>query len=126
MRFPAKEDSWVRFPNLTLYGDYSVAVTCNTVNIESWVRIPLITLDIQRKAYTMKERHLSVNYLGAYLAGDKRHSDIIMKSLGITYRSVTPQTLGDCMWYWYCKNVPDNLPPFITDIKNPDPNYWLK
>jgi len=69
--------------------------------------------------------HLSLSYQDAYYSGDKRHAQVIMKDLGIEYRGVTPQTLGDAMWFWYCTNLPENLPSYITILKA-TPEQWFR
>lgn len=40
-----------------------------------------------------------------------------MKSWGITYQHVTPQSMGDCVWFWNCENVPDSLPKYMSELK---------
>ncbi len=40
-----------------------------------------------------------------------------MKRLGITYQHATPQSMGDQWWFWNCENVPDVLPPNITELE---------
>lgn len=39
-----------------------------------------------------------------------------MKELGITYQEATPQSMGDQWWFWNCQNLPEKLPPFLTDL----------
>lgn len=46
------------------------------------------------------------------------HPQEAMKELGITYTNATPQSVGDQWWFWNCENLPDNLPPFLTEMKN--------
>ena len=45
---------------------------------------------------------------------EKRHAQVLMKELGITYQHCTPQSIGDQFWFWNCENIPENLPKFIT------------
>jgi len=49
---------------------------------------------------------------------DGRHPQIIMKDLGITYQLATPQSMLDCWWFWNCKNVPDELPEYINELRD--------
>lgn len=45
------------------------------------------------------------------------HPQKAMRELGITYQHATPQPIGDCWWFWNCENIPDNLPPFLTELE---------
>ena len=45
------------------------------------------------------------------------HAQTYMKRLGITYDHATPQTMGECWWFWNCRNVPDPLPPELSVLK---------
>jgi hypothetical protein len=40
-----------------------------------------------------------------------------MQSLGITWQHVTPQPMADSVWFWNCRNVPEDLPKYITHTK---------
>lgn len=40
-----------------------------------------------------------------------------MRKLGITYEHATPQSMGDCWWFWNCKNVPNPLPAALEVLK---------
>jgi hypothetical protein len=42
------------------------------------------------------------------------HPQEVMKRLGITYEIATPQSLVDRWWFWGCRNVPDELPDWLT------------
>ncbi len=46
------------------------------------------------------------------------HPQVAMKELGITYTNATPQSMGDQWWFWNCENLPDNLPPFLTEMES--------
>jgi hypothetical protein len=50
-------------------------------------------------------------------AGENRHPQVVMRELGITYQHATPQSIMDAWWFWNCKNVPVNLPPFLRELK---------
>ena len=59
-----------------------------------------------------KENTKDVKRLGSM------HPQKAMKELGITYTNATPQSMGDQWWFWNCESLPDNLPPFLTEMKN--------
>ena len=40
-----------------------------------------------------------------------------MKSWGIAYQHVTPQSMGDSVWFWNCENVPDSLPKYMSELE---------
>ena len=65
--------------------------------------------------------HLRMN-----LWGVSKHAQAVMRDLGITYQVATPQSLGDQWWFWNCKNVPDQLPSFLSvlDVKPHDAIGW--
>jgi hypothetical protein len=44
------------------------------------------------------------------------HPQDAMKELGITYQHATPQSMGDQWWFWNCGNIPENLPPFLSNL----------
>jgi len=46
------------------------------------------------------------------------HPQKAMRELGITYTNATPQSMGDQWWFWNCENLPEALPPFLTEIKS--------
>jgi len=45
-----------------------------------------------------------------------RHAIVVMKELGITYQHRTPQTMGECWWFWNCENLPEKLPSYLTPL----------
>ena len=45
------------------------------------------------------------------------HPQKAMKELGITYQHATHQSMGDQWWFWNCENLPESLPPFLTELK---------
>ncbi len=49
-----------------------------------------------------------------------KHPQQVMEDLGITYQEATPQSIADQWWFWNCKNVPDKLPEYLSDL-NLDP-----
>jgi len=51
-----------------------------------------------------------------YNCKEDGHPCEVMAELGITYDRAIPQSLGDQWWYYDCKNVPDNLPAFLTPL----------
>lgn len=42
------------------------------------------------------------------------HPQKAMEILGITYSRAKPQSMGEQWWFFDCKNLPDELPPFLT------------
>ncbi len=49
--------------------------------------------------------------------GEKRHAQVVMKELGITYQHSTPQSLYEQWWFWNCENVPEIFPDFISELE---------
>lgn len=70
-------------------------------------------------------RHLRFSYPAARAAGEDRHAQEVMRELGITYQDLTPQSIADQFWFWYCDNVPEVLPPYLVDLRA-NPNHWIK
>lgn len=63
--------------------------------------------------------HLKFDCLWAPYNGVKQgHAQEVMRELGITYQRATPQSIADQWWFWNCENVPDDLPPFLSEMKN--------
>lgn len=63
-------------------------------------------------------KHLEFSLLwAAYNNVEQDHAQIEMKKLGITYQHSTPQSMLDCWQFWNCENVPNELPPFLTEIE---------
>jgi len=61
--------------------------------------------------------HLKYCLLTAgFNCNENRHAIDVMKELGITYQHRTPQSMGDCWWFWNCENLPNNLPKYLTPI----------
>ena len=56
--------------------------------------------------------HLRLHY---YRSPTRTMADVA--KLGITYRFLIPQTMGDQLWLFCCEGVPDDLPPWLTVIK---------
>ena len=59
-----------------------------------------------------KENSGNVNRIGGM------HPQEAMKELGITYQHATPQSMGEQWWFWNCENIPEDLPPFLSELKN--------
>lgn len=51
------------------------------------------------------------------ISGPNEHPQRVLKNLGITYQHSTPQSIGDCWWFWNCENVPNPLPEYLTELK---------
>lgn len=48
---------------------------------------------------------------------EMRHPQTVMKELGITYQHATPQSIGDCWWFWNCRGMPAELPKYLSELK---------
>lgn len=59
----------------------------------------------------------------ASFAGEKRHAQVVMRELGITYRRGVPQPIADQWWFIDCANVPTVLPSFIEEM-SPHAEEW--
>ena len=44
------------------------------------------------------------------------HPQKAMRELGISYQHATPQSMGEQWWFWNCDNIPDKLPPFLSEL----------
>ena len=64
-------------------------------------------------------KDLRYDYMTANFAKppENRHAQVVMKELGITYQYGVPQSLGDLWWFLNCKQVPEELPEFITELE---------
>lgn len=58
--------------------------------------------------------HLFLSCIGAHYEGNDKHAQEIMGDLGITYQHSTPQSIMDGWQFWNCKNVPEELPNYIS------------
>jgi hypothetical protein len=77
----------------------------------------------KKRNYNMK--HLNFDCMTATReCEEQRHPVDVIKALGITYQHSTPQSLGDCWWFWNCENVPEKLPEYLT-ILNVDPMEYI-
>jgi len=54
---------------------------------------------------------------------EMRHAQIVMKELGISYQHATPQSMSESWQFWNCENVPDPLPPYLSQIDADPLNY---
>lgn len=68
--------------------------------------------------------HLSYSYYQADMDGFVGHAQKVFKVLGITYSHCVGQSIGDCFWFFNCKNIPDELPDCITELKGVNPYDW--
>ena len=69
-------------------------------------------------------RHLRYCFISASNCNEERHPQKVMESLGITYKGMTPQTIGDQLWYWGCENIPEELPEYLSDL-DAEPLQWI-
>jgi hypothetical protein len=68
-------------------------------------------------------RHLC--YHNTY-GSPSEHPQLVMKKLGITYAGSTPQSVYDQWWFWFCSNVPEILPPYLTVLDDLDPQQLIR
>lgn len=55
--------------------------------------------------------------LDMWLKPGGKHPQMLMQELSITYQHSTPQSISDSWWFWNCQNVPDPLPPYLTELR---------
>jgi len=56
------------------------------------------------------------NMTAAFDCKENRHAQQVMEELGITYTHSTPQSMGDQWWFWNCKNIPNPLPKYLSEL----------
>lgn len=67
--------------------------------------------------------HLKFDLAYGMLKGQIRpngHPQDVMRELRITYQHATPQSVADQWWFWNCKNIPESLPGYLSEL-NVDP-----
>ena len=57
--------------------------------------------------------HLKFDLRTAYDSGATKHPQHEISALGIIYQRSTPQSMGNCWWFWNCENVPEVLPGYL-------------
>lgn len=104
--------------HLTLLGFKDVVLDWNMEDImQGDMRRISISLTANRDIATKEVQpvHLRFSLETAFMDCDeKRHAQVVMKELGITYQHAVPQSMGDQWWFWNCENVPKKLPEYIT------------
>ena len=60
--------------------------------------------------------HIKYDIPDAIDAGLEDHPESVMSQLGITYQHATPQSIGDCYWFWNCGEIPSPLPAFLSRL----------
>lgn len=45
------------------------------------------------------------------------HPQEEMKKLGIKYQHATPQSIADQWWFWNCRNIPSELPEYLSYLE---------
>lgn len=66
-------------------------------------------------------KHLKFDATWAHYNDVKQdHPQKVMKDLGISYTHSTPQSISECWWFWNCKNIPNELPQFLS-VLDADP-----
>jgi len=66
---------------------------------------------------------IRINYNSAYDAGDNRHAQDIMESLGIKYQRGVPESIGDC-WLFYGEDdstIPVDCPAYVEILTDTPP-----
>lgn len=63
---------------------------------------------------TRDAKLVRIDLYGQAEAGDRRHAQEVMRSLGITYKEAIPSSVLDRWDFLFCENVPDELPKFMT------------
>ena len=62
--------------------------------------------------------HLRYSMMTAGIdCNENRHPQLVMRELGIAYQHATPQSIADQWWFWNCKNVPAELPKYLTPLE---------
>ena len=59
-------------------------------------------------------------YSAASNEGIHGHAQEAMKGLGVTWLHSTPQSLGECWWFYGCSGLPDPLPDYLS-VTSVDP-----
>ena len=67
---------------------------------------------MKQLTYSLQTAHMD--------CGEARHAQEVMKDLGITYQHSTPQSMGDCWWFWNCEDIPEDLPQYLS-VSDRDP-----
>lgn len=62
-------------------------------------------------------KHLRYCMNSAFDAGETRHPKAVMRELGISYQHAMPQFIFKQWWFWNCENIPDTLPPYLSEVK---------
>ena len=52
----------------------------------------------------------------AYDANVHEHPQQVMSNLGIRYFDATPQSVADCWIFWNCRNLPNELPVYLSAL----------
>lgn len=69
--------------------------------------------------------HLHYDYITASMKyGINAHAQAQMKDLGINYSHSTPQSMGDCFWFWNCE-YEGELPSYLT-VLDLDPHECIR
>lgn len=59
---------------------------------------------------------------GAFMAGEDRHPQIVMRELGVQYVRGIPQSIGDQWWFIGCTSIPEPMPPFLAPMEDQSPD----
>lgn len=71
---------------------------------------------------------MNLNYClrSAILFGETRHAQLVMQSLGISYDEAFPQSIADAWWFFGCKDIPDPLPEYLSELKAEHPSTFYQ
>ena len=69
-------------------------------------------------------KHLRYDYIDAVMGHRaEAHPQVVMQALGITYKVALPQAMVDQWIFFGCDNVPETLPPYITEMTDSIEKY---
>lgn len=70
--------------------------------------------------------HISLDLYSYQESKDYKEDGLI--KLGITYEHYIPQSINDSIWYLNCKDVPEELPEYLTRFELTEEAYqhWTK
>lgn len=74
------------------------------------------------KSKRESEMNLKFSMQGAFMAGEDRHPQIVMRELGVQYVRGIPQSIGDQWWFIGCTSIPEPMPPFLAPMEDQSPD----
>lgn len=62
-------------------------------------------------------KHLRFCLMTAVMeCNERRHAQVVMEELGITYQKALSQSMGDQWTFFCCENLPEELPEYLDAI----------